>query len=140
MMVRMPLLPPRRWFRFRLSTWFVLVALLAWAMTLRPYYTNGRLFMVLVDPKIAAEARQQPFISNRIDVHNWGMSISEQKARQRNRPEIGFDNYNTRVWYWRSRLTLERLAYPALALAAFVGWKTAWALWRSPVRRKVEQV
>ena len=35
----MPFLSPRRWFQFRLSTWFVLVAILAWAMTCRPYYT-----------------------------------------------------------------------------------------------------
>jgi hypothetical protein len=139
MMARMRLLPPRPWFQFRLTTWFVLVALLAWAMMLRPYYTNGRLFMVLVDPKIAAESRRQPFISNRIDVNNWGMSIREQTARQGKRPDFGFDNYDIRVWYWRSRLTLERLAYPALALAAFVGWKAASALWRSRARRQGEQ-
>ncbi|MBX9789136.1 MAG: hypothetical protein K2Y37_09495 [Pirellulales bacterium] len=30
-------LPPRRWLQFRLSTWFVLVAILAWAMATRPY-------------------------------------------------------------------------------------------------------
>jgi hypothetical protein len=34
----MPFLPLRRWFQFRLSTWFVLVAIIAWAMTCRPYY------------------------------------------------------------------------------------------------------
>lgn len=28
-------LQPRRWFQFSLSTWFVLVAILAWAMVCR---------------------------------------------------------------------------------------------------------
>jgi hypothetical protein len=29
--------PKRPWFQFRLSTWFVLVAILGWAMATRPY-------------------------------------------------------------------------------------------------------
>lgn len=33
----MPLLPPRRWFQYSLSTWFVLVAILSWAMYLWPW-------------------------------------------------------------------------------------------------------
>ena len=28
---------PRRWFQFKLSTWFVLVGIVAWAMMLRPW-------------------------------------------------------------------------------------------------------
>ncbi len=35
-------LPPRRWFQFRLSTWFVLVAILAWAMYLWPWTVKVR--------------------------------------------------------------------------------------------------
>jgi hypothetical protein len=32
-------LPPLRWFQFRLSTWFVLVGILAWTFSvLPPYY------------------------------------------------------------------------------------------------------
>ncbi|MBX9789949.1 MAG: hypothetical protein K2Y37_13610 [Pirellulales bacterium] len=33
----MQFLPPRRWLQFRLSTWFVLVAILGWAMASRPW-------------------------------------------------------------------------------------------------------
>ncbi|MGE0536595.1 MAG: hypothetical protein AB7O68_16615 [Pirellulales bacterium] len=36
----MRFLPPRRWFQFRLSTWFVLLAILGWGMTCRPYCTD----------------------------------------------------------------------------------------------------
>jgi len=36
----MRFLPPRRWFQFRLSTWFVLVAILGWAMACRPWWVN----------------------------------------------------------------------------------------------------
>lgn len=39
----MPILPPRRWFQFSLSNWFVLVAILAWAMWLRPMVTRVEL-------------------------------------------------------------------------------------------------
>jgi hypothetical protein len=35
----MRFLPPRRWFQLRLSTWFVLVAILSWGMTCRPLLT-----------------------------------------------------------------------------------------------------
>lgn len=40
-MLAVPLLavltPHRRWYQFRLTTWFMLVAILAWALTLRPW-------------------------------------------------------------------------------------------------------
>lgn len=35
-------LPPRRWFQFKLSTWFVLVAILAWAMLYWPWIETRR--------------------------------------------------------------------------------------------------
>lgn len=37
----MPLLPLRYWFQFRLSTWFVMVAILTWHMSVkRPLYND----------------------------------------------------------------------------------------------------
>ncbi len=35
-MAAMRFLPRRHWFRFRLSTWFVLLGILCWVMALRP--------------------------------------------------------------------------------------------------------
>lgn len=65
---------PRRWFQFRLTTWFVLVAILAWAMTEWPWVVTAQ-------------------------------TIAEEQ-----------------------RTLNQALKPPALALAAFVGWKTAWMI------------
>ncbi len=37
----MRVVPPRHWFQFKLSTWFVLVAILAWAMIQWPSVMKG---------------------------------------------------------------------------------------------------
>lgn len=34
-------LPPRRWFQFRLSTWFVLVGIVAWALVSQPFVVES---------------------------------------------------------------------------------------------------
>ncbi|MGD9647490.1 MAG: hypothetical protein AB7U73_17380 [Pirellulales bacterium] len=49
--------PKRRWFQFRLSTWFVLVAIVACAMTPLPHYflTTTLLFAAITVAVIACE-------------------------------------------------------------------------------------
>ena len=91
----------RRWFQFRLSTWLVLIAILAWAMTARPYLVYG-----LVD------AATYSFPS-------W---IAPPPA---DHADYGYDWPDYAPVGWNPALL-----YPALALAAFIGWKAAWAIGR----------
>jgi len=63
--------PRRRWFQFKVSTWFVLVGILCWALACRPWWFEF--------------VTEQTFISLNI-----------------------------------------ALAYPTLALLAFIAWKVAW--------------
>lgn len=93
-------LPPRRWFQFRLTMWFVLVAILAWAMIQWPWW-----YMHL---------------DGVIDVELPGKGGTHRTVLESRRPNPA-------------------LLYPALALAAFVGWKAAWAIGRRVAARKAER-
>lgn len=111
--------PRRRWYQFRPSTWFVLVGILAWAMALRPFYKSYDVFEAMVGPELLAQK-----LSSRPPDH---LSVDEWKQKLKRAPKfsVDLDNSDVRVWYWRARLTLRRLLFPARALVAFVGWKAA---------------
>lgn len=79
----------RRWFQFRLSTWFVLVGIVAWAMWLGP------------------------------------LSKRQESARRNNPANPGQPEYY-QVTY--TAINPSRALYPALALVALVGGKTAWRI------------
>ena len=103
-------LPPRRWFQFRLSTWFVLVAVAAWALALGPFVGTTRC-------DFGEHSNRDYFFVS------WGVVNAESTARGH-----------------ISDLILgpaPEILYPLLALAAFVGWKAAWAIGRL-ARRKAE--
>jgi hypothetical protein len=100
----MRFLPPRRWFQFRLSTWFVLVAILAWAMTHWPTYWDGYSEYINHWP-----ADRITFIDANTLHFAYG----------------GLGRY---ILFWRFKLFLEAFLVPALALAAFLAWKAAWAV------------
>ena len=94
----MPILPPRRWLQFQLSTWFVLVTILAWALSIWPWFVTSHTSHVVYktngDPDY--------------------LSIDEDLL-----------------------LPSPAYIYPALALAAFVGWKAALAIGRRVAERKL---
>ena len=105
--------PKRRWFQFRLSAWFVLVAILAWAMTCRPLYVVG---------EGVIEVSRGEFVANWIDLHYGAFEMDDGSLR-----------------YFRKfehRGLNQRLYWPALALAAFLAWKAAWAIGPRLVRRR----
>jgi len=112
-MARMPFLPARRWFQFRLSTWFVLVAILVWAMTEWPYS-----------------------ITHRREWHHEGvplLSTHSTQAWDRQHPwpadaEHYIGNGEGGVWWTVRSRPNPGLKWPALALALFLTWKAAWAL------------
>ncbi len=104
MMVHLPR-PPRRWFQYRLTTWFVLVAILAWAMLQRPFLVTS--WDQLSTRKILGQGVGGGVLVGAVVVEVHSLNPA--------------------------------LLYPALALAAFVGWKAARAIWRRVVRRKAKQ-
>ncbi len=95
--------PPRRWFQFKLSTWFVLVAIAAWGMLV---YGNGPEPSALLARTSTIQCFDQPS-----PLRDF---IEEQREEIALRPS---------------------LKWPALALAAFVSWKAAWAIRRRTAAR-----
>jgi hypothetical protein len=100
--------PLRRWFQFRLSTWFVLVAILAWAMWLRPW----AYLQVYDNPTVLLNLGGWPGSD-----HPDYFQISLQSAHARSMRGIALGIGPNPA-----------ILYPALALAAFIGWKTAWPI------------
>jgi hypothetical protein len=98
--------PKRRWLRFRLSTVLILTAILAWGMACRPY---------IVHRQYKGDAPDIP----------WVVRYAVSKTPNLPPPEV----------YWLT-VTLPNadLRWPALTLAAFIGWKTAWVLGPQLVR------
>ena len=99
----------RRWFRFRLSTVLILTAIVAWGMACRPhigleYWTNpltSRTHVVGYIP----EDRDGSW---RFEASSWNVSTSRGLI-----VHVGPN---------------PQLAWPTLALAAFLAWKAAWAV------------
>ena len=94
----------RRWFQFHLSTWFVLVAICAWAMTCRPYWVRHTTEMYSRFDYLLGEPTP-----------NW----AQQELQTR--PHLS----GIGKWAWRPN---GRFIWPALALAAFLTWKAAWTI------------
>jgi len=86
--------PKKRWFCFHLSTWFVLVAMLCWAMAYRPYLAD------------------RPIDAATYPIAAWIQPTPDNVA------DLGFD------WVDYAPIGLNpALLEPALALAAFFAWK-----------------
>jgi hypothetical protein len=106
----MRLLPLRRWFQFRLSTWFVLVAILGWAMVVRE------------------------------TTHTYEVrAFDAYRLRSKRDLRVSYDSKRdvTTISYrqWRP----DAMAWPALALVAFLSWKAAWAIGSSVGSGSVSQ-
>ncbi len=93
-------IPPRRWFQFKLSTWFVLVGITAWVMMLKPFFSSESL--------TAGQLTGRNGLYVNIGMESW-----------ENAPYLLF-----RIG------PAPELAGPVIALLAFVGWKAAWAIRR----------
>lgn len=97
----------RRWFQFRLSTWLVLVAIVAWAMALG--VRSERTFWV---------SKSEDF---------WRSGRQPQPIGFRPTGSIRYSG-NRHGWQtqFRSMMPNPKLKYPILALVAFIGWKAFW--------------
>ncbi len=94
---------PRRRFQFRLSTWFVLVAIVEW-----------------------------PWVIKKQSLMTWpanGQLVVQRAAAYTAFRESGPDLPNM-IIFEKPYSPSANLLYPALALVAFVGWKAAWAIGR----------
>jgi len=92
-----------RWPRFKLSTILVLVAVAAWAMAYWPYYEK-------MDPIVA-------MINDATTPHV-----------PPHQPWSGYWGLDEHLWFWKVKLTVEKLLLPELALVVFLTWKGAWTL------------
>jgi hypothetical protein len=101
----MRLSPPRRWLQFRLSTWFVLVAILALAMARWPYFDEFGALVELINATVRSSTGG---VDPPYHIPYWGLGQF--------------------LWFWKLKLSVEQLKWPALALAAFLAWKAAWAV------------
>jgi len=101
--------PKRRWFRFRLSTVLILTAILAWGMACRP--------------RIGINCEN---LTRKFSV---GYSFDDFDARD-SLLAINLVIYTTGGFIAFSIYVgpVAELAWPALALAAFLAWKAAWAV------------
>jgi hypothetical protein len=99
-------LPPRRWYQFKLSTWFVLVAIMAWAVALRPVYLfeSG-----------GGAAPFAPRHTKLLLIHVYYGSSGGHFC------QVAF--------------YVPRLLWILVPLVAFVGWKAAWAAGRRVARK-----
>ena len=118
----MRFLPPRRWFRFRLSTWFVLVAILAWAMTCWPILVRERRVVSAAEWNAATGKMSEENLEREVKYH-------ELLAARRQNHAVTFHHF-----FVETRLNA-RLLYPAFALAAFLAWKAAWVMVERQRRR-----
>ncbi len=108
-------LPRRRWFQFRLTTWFGLVAILAWAMLYRPW----------VDVE-AGRATTRLFMFGRVNPNGGRLHVSMQ-----------FDDGNQAWWAHIFIDQLVTLIVPAIILVAFVVWKAFLAIRRRVAGRNL---
>ncbi len=95
----MKLLPPRRWFRFRLSTWFVLLGILCWFVS-----TPCNLY--------------RHYSVNTPGEFVWLSDTTEP-----------LDEFPENVFHLHTDIYPNpRLLGPTLALLAFITWKAFWAV------------
>lgn len=95
-MSRIP--PPRRWYQFKLSTWFVLAGITAWVMALKPFFSSESL------------------TAGQLTDRN-GLYVN-----------IGMENLENVPYLLFRIGPAPELAGPVIALLAFVGWKSAWLI------------
>jgi hypothetical protein len=109
--------PKRRWFRFRLSTVLILTAIAAWGMSCRPWIkfdTAGGLIAPSV-PYVPWNVRLDiDGVPDQLDSHTMTIEVTYGSPR--------------RVRWWQAGYGPTRIVWPCLALAAFLAWKTAWAV------------
>ncbi|MGE0536598.1 MAG: hypothetical protein AB7O68_16630 [Pirellulales bacterium] len=107
----------RRWLQFRLSTWFVLVAILGWACASPLYVIDHMQVSTMVFTPVPLPTGLEPLeiksIKDYPDVPPGGMAQYDVSFRRFNRLGIA----------------------PYLVLAAFLAWKAAWAIRSRLVRR-----
>jgi len=100
--------PRRRWFQFRLSTWFVLVGVLCWALACWPWIVERQ-------------------VTLKVYGGNDHWTLDELSPNR----FFGFIRYiesnaTKAALIERQTIPNPALIYPSLALLAFIAWKVAW--------------
>lgn len=93
----------KRWFQFRLSTWLVLIAIMAWAMALRP-----RAYLICS----TTWTLYATFGTRLDDDATWTFQFSGNSSGENTFFAVGLEIS-----------PFPSILYPALALVAFTAWK-----------------
>jgi len=112
-----------RWPRFKLSTILVLVAILAWAMSIRPRWIDGM------------ESWRQ--ITHAEYMQRLEVSLNARRLPEWQRPPRPIMAMTgPPSFYIEEPGPNPKLKWPLLALAAFLTWKWAWAIVARRKRRR----
>ncbi len=101
-----PTPPRRRWFQFSLRTMFVLTAIAAWAINTQPYIVVHHQGWHVPGPNL-----NDP---------NWPLQEPERPDGAEHFIGNGEEGY----WWTDRKRPNPELAWPGLALIAFLGWRT----------------
>jgi len=119
--------PKRRWLQFRLSTWFALVAILAWALACQPYVVyRAEELDASVAAKVVADSKERFSESALRNVKLAALGELANGYRAKGYRDIQMNVQECRLFGDRPVLN-PKLWIPTLALVAFLGWKVAWA-------------
>ena len=113
--------PKRRWFRFRLSTVLILIAILAWALACRVHIDHGGdTYSNIGFPQgigFSVTTNHLPWVIDHIgleDVDNVCLSASWRNQADMHEHWLTF--------------TPKSVLWSPVALIAFLAWKAAWAV------------
>jgi len=116
---------PRRWYQFKLSTILVLVAILAWGMSMRPWWISG----VAAWRSISMEEYGRMFhqqVVAKSPPEWWNLRKPIECIRT---PLTGYPS--VRPGYYAEEPGVNpQMLWPLLALAAFLTWKWIEAKWK----------
>jgi hypothetical protein len=113
--------PKRRWFQFRLSTWFVLVAILAWGMVARPLLDFDA-SSLLIEGSLARGLSMSAYLDYPIETLRGDDRDADNVCLA-----VEWTTRGDVYVYWLA-IVPKYGAWPILALVAFLAWKAAWAV------------
>lgn len=116
--------PQRRWFQFRLSTWFVLIAIVAWAMALRPW---GEYVVRAMPTRPGRTDVFSAHISRNVPQERLGLSSAGSDSNW----VTDFRVYTGNPRQMRRFLAVfgpAEIVWPVLSLAVLAAWKLAWRM------------
>lgn len=105
----------RRRLRFRLSTVLTLTAIVAWGMSYWPFYDRMDVVSAMLNDTIQ-------------DGHTGIVGPYDPLRPGAHEPFSGYWGLDRYGWFWKLKLSVEKLVVPLFVLVVFLTWKAAWAI------------